>query len=254
LTEANFLKDKNKKKSFLYNINPAIKLIILIIFTIFVVTTKSYELNKFILYLLLIILLIIISKISIKKIILNFLNILPFLVIVSLSILFKKSDELLKINFFNLFTFYIRENLLNFFSMLFKSSLSIIFLTIIILTTEFNFLIKSLEKLCIPKFFILTIFFVYRYLFVLSKEIKRIEIARDSRYFGGAFIRQIKVYANIIAVFLLRSIERSERIYYSMLSRCYDGNIRSLYDLEFSKKDIIFSFIFVSIILLIKLI
>lgn len=253
MSKIDFLKDKDKERTFLFNINPAIKLIILIIFTIFVVTTKSYELNKFLLYLLLIILLAIISKVSIKKILLKFLNILPFLVIVSLSILFIKSDELLKINFFNSFTFYIRENFLNFFSILFKSSISIIFLTVIISTTEFNFLIKSLEKLYIPKIFILTIFFVYRYFFILLKEIKRVEIARNSRYFGGALIRQIKVYANIIAVFLLRSIERSERIYYSMLSRCYDGNIRSLYDLKFSKKDIIFSFIFVSVIILIKL-
>ncbi|MGQ9845708.1 MAG: energy-coupling factor transporter transmembrane component T family protein, partial [Caldisericia bacterium] len=124
----------------------------------------------------------------------------------------------------------------------------------IILTTDFNLLLKSLEKLYIPKIFIFTIFFVFRYLSLLTKEIKRIEIARNSRYYGGKLIQQVRVFSNIIAIFLLRSFDRSERIYYSMLSRCYDGNIKSLYELKFSVKDLVFSSIFISTILLIRLI
>lgn len=252
MNELNLLKNRAKENSLLHKVNPLLKLIAILVFTIFVVTTKTYEIQKLILYLLLTILLILISRVSFGEILKRFLNILPFLVIVSLSVLFLKSEEIEKIRLFSLFTFKIKANYLNFISIILKSSLSIIFLTVIILTEEFNALIKSLEKLYIPKIFISTIFFVYRYLFVLVKEIKRVEIARDSRYFGGAITRQIKVYANIIAVFLIRSIERSERIYYSMLSRCYDGEIRSLNEFEFSNTDLLFLLIFIQIILLIK--
>lgn len=250
----NLIKFKNKKDYFLNSINPVLKLVILLIFTILVVTTKSYNINKFFLFFLIIIFLIISNKISIKEVLVKFLNVLPLLVIVSISTIFIKSENFILVNFFNLFQFLIKENFLNFLSILFKSSLSISFLTIIILTTEFNLLLKSLEKLYIPKIFIFTIFFVIRYLSFLVKEIKRIEIARNSRYYGGKLIQQIKVFSNIIAVFLLRSIDRSERIYYSMLSRCFNGNIKSLYELKFSFKDLVFSFIFILTILLIRLI
>lgn len=250
----NLIKYKNKTSSFLNSINPVSKLIILLIFTILVVTTKPFNINKFFLFFLIIIFLIIFNKISIKKVLVKFLNVLPLLIIVSISALIIKSENFILVNFFNLFQFYIKENFLNFLSILFKSSLSISFLTIIILTTEFNLLLNSLEKLYIPKIFIFTIFFVLRYLSLLVKEIKRIEIARNSRYYGGKLIQQVRVFSNIIAIFLLRSIDRSERIYYSMLSRCYDGNIKNLYELKFSVKDLVFSSIFISAILLIRLI
>lgn len=248
------IKFKNKKSSFLNSINPVLKLIILLIFTILVVTIKPFNINKFFLFFLIIIFLIIFNKISIKEVLVKFLNVLPLLIIVSISALIIKNENFILVNFFNLFQFFIKENFLNFLSILFKSSLSISFLTIIILTTEFNLLLKSLEKLYIPKIFIFTIFFVLRYLSLLAKEIKRIEIARNSRYYGGKLIQQVRVFSNIIAIFLLRSIDRSERIYYSMLSRCYDGNIKSLYELKFSVKDLVFSSIFISMILLIRLI
>ena len=101
--------------------------------------------------------------------------------------------------------------------------------------TPFPDLIHALRHLKIPSVLISTISFMYRYLFVLTEEAKRLIRARTSRsarlsnYKNGINILWgAKTSGNLVGQLFLRSLERSERIYQTMQSRGFRGNLLTL--------------------------
>lgn len=95
-------------------------------------------------------------------------------------------------------------------------------------------LMRGLERLKTPRILASTIFFMYRYLFVIGGEGQRLMRARDSR--SAVSDRDLKagrsvgwrgrVLGGMVGSLFIRSYERSERIYAAMQSRGYDGTIR----------------------------
>lgn len=95
-------------------------------------------------------------------------------------------------------------------------------------------LMRGLERLKTPRILASTIFFMYRYLFVIGGEGQRLMRARESRSAiasgelkaGGSVGWRGKVLGTMIGSLFIRSYERSERIYSAMQARGYDGSIR----------------------------
>ncbi len=95
-------------------------------------------------------------------------------------------------------------------------------------------LMRGLERLKTPRILASTIFFMYRYLFVIGGEGQRLMRARDSRsatsgiglQAGGTVAWRGRVLGNMVGSLFIRSYERSERIYAAMQARGYDGSIR----------------------------
>ena len=78
---------------------------------------------------------------------------------------------------------------------------------------------------------------MWRYLFVLADETLRLMRARSARSGdsglpglkkGGSVLWRARVTGGMAGSMFLRALERSDRIYMAMLSRGYDGEIRSL--------------------------
>lgn len=215
--------------------SPLLKFLFTILFIISVITTSNLELYKLFFNFILIFILISTYKISFKKFIKKFLTLIPFIIFFSITSFFTK-------------------NFLNFTSIISKSILSLLAIIFLIETTNFINLIQSLKILRVPNEILNTINLIYRYFFVLLEEIKRMEIARDLRYFGGYIKRQIKVYSNIIGVLFLRSVEKSERVYNAMKLRGYNGEINYLISYEVKIKEFIFLSLLIFILILIKII
>lgn len=103
------------------------------------------------------------------------------------------------------------------------------FLGMVFLTssTAFRDIIHALRHLRIPIIFILLIDFTIRYMAVVQDELRRMQIARKARGFKtarGLWHRHtVKTIGSTIAVLFLRAFDRSERVYYAMLSRGYGG-------------------------------
>jgi len=111
-------------------------------------------------------------------------------------------------------------------------------------TTEFPDLIHALRHLRLPEVLVSVISFMYRYLFVLVEETRRLIRARSSRtarhpdYQGGiGLIRNLKTGGSLVGQLFLRSLERSERIYQAMQSRSYRGNLLTLNPHQMKFKD-----------------
>lgn len=93
----------------------------------------------------------------------------------------------------------------------------------------FRELLSLLRRWRCPVVFVAMLGFMYRHVFVLWDELRRLRNARDARDFGGGSIwRRWLTGGEMIGLLLLRAMERAERTHRAMLARGWDGSARSL--------------------------
>jgi cobalt/nickel transport system permease protein len=131
------------------------------------------------------------------------------------------------------------EGLALFAAVMVKAWLAVTVSGLLVATTPFPDLLKAMRFLRVPAVLTATISFMYRYLFVLVDEAMRLQTARESRSAGsgGTVLWRARVLGGMIGSLLVRSYERSERIYAAMLSRGFAGEIRSLTQLGWRARD-----------------
>lgn len=127
--------------------------------------------------------------------------------------------------------------LVRFISVALKSWLSVQMAIVLASTTPFPDLLAAMRSLRVPRLLVAVIGLMWRYLFVLADEVMRLMRAREARSghpaepvgrVGGSLAWRAKVTGGMAGNLMLRSFDRSERIYAAMASRGYDGEVRSL--------------------------
>jgi cobalt/nickel transport system permease protein len=129
------------------------------------------------------------------------------------------------------------EGFIRFFSVALKSWLSVQAAIIMASSTPFQELLHAMRAVGVPRLLVSIYGLMWRYLFVLVDEALRLIRARSARSgqssesgytAGGGVVWRARVTGGMAGNLLLRAIERSDRIYYAMLSRGYDGDVRLL--------------------------
>lgn len=92
-------------------------------------------------------------------------------------------------------------------------------------TTEPQALLQGLTRLRVPSLLVQIMGFMIRYLEVVTDELRRMRIARESRGFDGRDVRQWPVLARTFGALFIRSFERGERVHLAMISRGYTGKL-----------------------------
>jgi cobalt/nickel transport system permease protein len=124
-----------------------------------------------------------------------------------------------------------------FVSISFKSWLSVQAAIVLAACTSFPDLLIAMRALHVPKLLVSTFGLMWRYMFVLVDEANRLIRARSARSGhsdlpgakpGGRLTWRARVTGGMAGSLFLRAIERSDRIYFSMASRGYDGEVHSL--------------------------
>ena len=236
----------------IHKTDPRVKIIVFFSFIFFVIFTPTTAFIKFYFYFLVIFSIILLSRIPPAFIFKRSLVVVPFVLLVAVFAPFLKEGEVLtpiSLGFMELTVTY--AGVLVFLNVLMKSWLSVLSMIMLTTTTKSPELLKGFEKLKMPKVMVMIISFMYRYLFVLVEEVITMKRARDSRSSGGSRLWHIKTIGSIIAVLFIRSYERGERVYYAMLSRGFNGNIRTLDDFKIGKFDVFLSIIIFSILIVI---
>jgi len=105
-------------------------------------------------------------------------------------------------------------------------------------TTPFSELLRALERLRVPRFFLALLSFAYRYLFIFVDEFERMKRAHDARSFGGGRMWHAQVLGRMVGTMFLRSFERGERVYGAMAARGFDGAFRSVRPLSLKTADL----------------
>lgn len=96
-------------------------------------------------------------------------------------------------------------------------------------TARFDVSMIALRHLKCPTVFVQMLLFTYRYLFVFMDEMKRMDTAMKARGFVKKANRAtLTILGNFVGTLLVRSFERTERIYKAMLSKGYQGELHTL--------------------------
>lgn len=110
-------------------------------------------------------------------------------------------------------------------ALLIKGTLGVLASLTLAATTEPQDLLVGLERLRLPSQLVQIMAFMVRYLDVVTGEMQRMKIARESRGFSSRDPRQWPVLARSAGALFIRSYERGERVHLAMLSRGYTGRM-----------------------------
>jgi cobalt/nickel transport system permease protein len=126
------------------------------------------------------------------------------------------------------------QGLERFLSVLLRSWIAVQAAILLTAVTPFPDLLWALGALRLPRTLVVTIGFMYRYLFVLTDEAARMLRARAARALRPpgsprpGVVWQARVAGNMVGSLFLRALERSERVHAAMLARGYNGQMPSL--------------------------
>ncbi len=128
---------------------------------------------------------------------------------------------------------------LSFCSILLRFLLTVGSVLVLVAVTSFPAICQAMGRLGVPWAFVLQLLFLYRYIFVLGDEARRMVRARSLRSFHGRG-SGLRVYASMLTQLLWRTLERAQRIYQAMLSRGFAGRFRLLAVPRFRLRDALF--------------
>jgi len=117
------------------------------------------------------------------------------------------------------------SGLMSAWALLAKGTLGVLASLILAATTEPRHLLAGLERLRVPNLLVQIMGFMVRYLDVVTDEMHRMKIARESRGFSARNVRHWPVLARSAGALFIRSYERGERVHLAMLSRGYTGTV-----------------------------
>lgn len=107
-------------------------------------------------------------------------------------------------------------------------------------TTNFLTIIKVMDSLGLPSILTDMTMFTYRYLFELGENLNSMQIAMRMRGFKNTKLKDMVHLASLFGTILVRSYEKSERVYQAMVLRGYGNNHVFKEEFVATKKDKIF--------------
>ena len=104
-----------------------------------------------------------------------------------------------------------------------KGTLGVAAASVLAATTEVTALVAGLERLRVPRTITSIMAFMFRYGDVVTDELRRMRVARESRGDRPGWLWQARGVAATTGALFVRSYERGERVYLAMASRGYAG-------------------------------
>lgn len=106
-----------------------------------------------------------------------------------------------------------------------KGTLGVAASVLLASTTGLRELLLGLQRLRLPPLLVQIASFMIRYGDVITDEMRRMRIARESRGFAASGVRHWGVLAKSAGALFIRSYERGERVHLAMVSRGYAGSM-----------------------------
>lgn len=118
--------------------------------------------------------------------------------------------------------------LLGAWNLLAKGTLGVVAAIVLAATTTPRELLGGLDRLRLPRFLVAILGFMIRYAGVVTGDLQRMRVARESRAFRGGGLRHLRAEAAGVGSLFVRSYERGERVHQAMVARGYTGRMPSL--------------------------
>lgn len=215
--------ETNSSPKLTYHIDPRVKLAILICFIVVLLSTSIYYPLRLIILALVPLPLLLFSDMPLSKFARLLAKIYPMILLISMFQLIVPVSQSQIYSGFGLDIS--NSNLLSVLEFQLHTLLTFTATILFVITTPFIRFLKSLEKLKLPAWIISTVFFIYRFVYILSHELNRMYIAYNSRYIKLSVIDRFRVQAKLFIVFITRIFERNDQLYHALISRGFNGSL-----------------------------
>lgn len=223
-----------QRASRIHRLDPRTKLITTLLFTVAVVSFDKYQLSPLFPFFIFPAVLIGQSNLPALFLVRRVLVVLPFAVMVGLFNPLIDRTPLLTIA-----TITISGGFISWLTIIVKAVLTTSAALILIASTGFFSICRSLGLLGLPRVFTVQLLFLYRFIFLLAEEAARGSRARELRSHGSKG-QGIRSYASLVGTLLLRTWQRGERIHLAMLARGFDGEFRTATERGLGRSDALF--------------
>lgn len=106
-----------------------------------------------------------------------------------------------------------------------KGTLGVVASILLAATTDLRDVLAGLQRLRLPSLVVEIMTFMLRYADVVTDQMSRMRVARESRGFAARDVRAAPVLARSAGALFIRAYERGERVHTAMLSRGYAGHM-----------------------------
>jgi len=232
-----FLDPYHHRSSPVHQLDPRVKLLLALAFILTSALTPPGAWPVYILLLSLVIAVEVLSDLGFVYVQKRSLLALPF-ILAALPIIFTTSGNPLAIIPLGPWTLTVTQpGLERFISIALKSWISVQAAVVLAASTPFPALLTAMRAIHIPRLLVAIFGLMWRYLFVLVDEALRLIRARAARSgqsdssglrTGGSLTWRAKIAGGMAGNLFLRAFDRSDRIYMAMVSRGYDGDVRTI--------------------------
>jgi cobalt/nickel transport system permease protein len=251
-----YIEDLSSKKGLLQSINPLVKLVA-VVFMI-VISLFLFQLSYLVLICTVPFVLAIASRIPLKNFFSRTVIIPLFAAVISVPVLFLTSGAPIwsaNIGVTNLAI--TMEGLTRFLVFSVRVWFCVASLTLLILSTGFDKMLKLLSSLKVPAIIIQLFALTYRYFFVSIHEAQSVLMAKEARTYiskRNMNLQSLRDLGSILATLFIRTYERSERVYLAMKARGFEiDNSSKLSMPAFHLKDAFFALLIIATFALIAL-
>lgn len=237
LYELRIMDDIGESNSIIHNINPAIKIIITLIYIVEVISLKNFNLRECIIIFAYPLILFLLGKVPPKVILKKIIVVLPVVI---------------GISFINLLLDCSYNQIILSLLLLFKCIFSVTGGVLLIVTTGMNNIAIGLRKLKVPQILVTQILMLYRYIMLMVEYGSMINSAYKLRTLNEKGI-SMKDFGNIIGQMLLKSFDRAENVYAAMKLRGFEGEYYSSTKSELQKNDLIYLIVWIFLFTIVRI-
>jgi len=232
----NLIKEKfSNGTSIVHKLDPRIKLIVILLFSIVAAVTDKF--TSLTIALLFSIILIMMARLKVKDIFSRLLVVNSFIFILWIMLpLTFGGEKIYSLGSLNISSEGIKYALL----ISIKSNSIILAGMALLSTTSIYNMIHALHHLYLPDKLTQLFFFTYRYLHTIYSEYISLNNALKIRGFKPkSNLHTYKTYAYLVGMLMIRSYDRSSRVYNAMLCRSFRGKFWTLNHFRFHKIDFV---------------
>jgi cobalt/nickel transport system permease protein len=244
--EINHMDTIAKRDQWVNRIHPLVKFVLTIFYIAVAVSFNKYDVIGLFGMVVYPLAMFILADLSFKDSLRRLRIVLPLVCFVGI---FNPFFDTVQVNYFGIT---MRAGILSMITLMMKGVFSVLASYILIATTSIEKICYALQMLHVPKILVTQILLTYRYISLLLEEVNRITQAyalRAPKQKGIHF----KVWGSLTGQLLLRSMDRAEIVYESMVLRGYQGSFGYMGEqAKWRYQDVLYLFVWVLLIILFR--
>ena len=244
IRELNRLQDLQQRSHWMNDLHPLGKLLISIMYIFLVTSVGKYDVVTLILMSVYVIFTFIIGELSVKEGIYRMRLILPLVMFVGVFNPFLDKSSV------PVAGFAVRGGIVSMVTLVIKGLYTVFAVYALVATTSIDDICYALRSIKVPKIIVIVIMLIYRYIDVMAGEADRIYTAYRLRAPGQKGI-EYKSWGTLVGQWLLRSMDKAQIVYESMLLRGFRGDFIPKKK-GVKKLDVIYPLVWATVLLLIR--